>query len=97
MVPRGSRGGRRGRKEEPKALGSPQETAGSSAPLLPPARPRPLGRAAFWLLSRSLQLLFPALELSWSRGLLETEGSKLEEEKRGNEWGGTECPAEQLC
>lgn len=38
VVPRGSRGGRRGRKKEPKALDSPQETGGSSALLLPPAQ-----------------------------------------------------------
>ena len=38
VVPRGSGGGRRGRREGPKALGFPQENAGSSVPLLPSAQ-----------------------------------------------------------
>lgn len=95
VVPRGSGGGRRGRKEGPKALGFPQENAGSPAPLLPQPRPHPLGHAAFWLLPRSLQLLSPALELSWCLQLLETEGVIF---RRGvREWGGREGTAELLC
>lgn len=68
--PRGSGGGRRGRKEEPKALGFPREEAGSSAPLLLPAQAPSSWSWAFPLLPRSPGLLSSALELSWSLGLI---------------------------
>lgn len=64
--PRGSRGGRRGGKEEPKALAFPQEDAGSSAPLLLPAQAPSSWSWAFPLLPRSPGLLSSALVLSWS-------------------------------
>lgn len=83
--PRGSGGGRRGRKEEPKALGFPQEEAGSSAPLLLPAQAPSSWSWAFPLLPRSPGLLSSALELSWSLGLLRTEGSELWRRRQGNE------------
>lgn len=80
--PRGSGGGRRGGKEEPKALGFPQEDAASSVPLLLPVQAPSSWSWAFPLLPRSPGLLSSTLELSWSLGLLRTE--------RGDFGGGRE-------
>lgn len=75
--------GRRGRTEELKALGFHMEE-GSVLGIAPQLRPWPLGHTTFRLLPMSLGLLSPALEQSWSQGLLETEGWR----RRGNKVAG---------
>lgn len=77
VVPRGSGGREKRQKRGAKGTGFP---TGECRVL--GARPSPSPgpsswSGGFWLLPTSLQLLSPALELSWSLELLETEGSKV--------------------
>lgn len=96
VVPRGSGGREKRQQRGAKGTEFPiGECRVPGHPLLPSARPPPLSHAGFGQLPRSLQLLSPALGLSWSLGLLETEGSRLWRGER--DWGGTDSTAERLC